>query len=94
MFFLCAADFNNKLKKLRKENPVIPVDQLTDVILGQFRGEQGERFQVACAKFCENQGQAMKLLQVKLKNSDKFNSFITVRVFCFVTILNSLKHFL
>ena len=70
-------DFNNKLKKLRKEHSVIPVDELTNIILEQFKGEQGEKFQHACARFCENQGQAMKLLQQKLKNSDKFNQFIT-----------------
>lgn len=70
------SNFNNKLKKLRKENYVVPVKQLIDVILEQFKGEQGDKFQTACAKFCENQSQAMKLLQLKLKNSDKFSQFI------------------
>ena len=67
------------------------MDQLVNVILGQFKGEQGERFQVACAKFCENQGQAMKLLQAKLKNSDKFNHFITVCVVIYHKISKKFK---
>ncbi|CAF0826197.1 unnamed protein product [Brachionus calyciflorus] len=71
------ANFNKKLKKLRRENPIVPIKQLIDVILDQFKGEQGEKFQSACAKFCENQSQAIKLLQFKLKNSDKFSQFIT-----------------
>lgn len=58
----------------------MPVKQLIDIILEQFKGEQGEKFQSACAKFCENQSQAMKLLQLRLKNSDKFSQFINVKI--------------
>jgi len=71
------ATFNNKLKKLRKENSVVNVKQLIDVISGQFQGEQGERFQQACATFCQNQSEAMKLLQIKMKMlTDKFTLFL------------------
>lgn len=56
----------------------MPIKQLIDIILEQFKGEEGAKFQSACAKFCENQSQAIKLLQTKLKNSDKFNQFISV----------------
>jgi Rho guanine nucleotide exchange factor 12 len=69
--------FNNKLKKLRKENPIVPVNQLVDVIQDQFQGETGYRFQTACATFCQNQSEAMKFLQVKSKlATDKFTSFL------------------
>lgn len=38
------ATFNNKLKRLRKESSVVDVAALTDIIAGQFKGEQGLRF--------------------------------------------------
>jgi Rho guanine nucleotide exchange factor 12 len=69
--------FNNKLKDLRKENVIVPIKELINVILEQFQGEQGNRFQNACATFCQNQGEAMKLLQTKMKTqTDKFNLFL------------------
>lgn len=80
------SNFNNKLKRLRKENPIVPVKQLINVILEQFKGEKGEKFKVECARFCENQSQAMRLLQTKLKTSQNFNTFITVILISFITI--------
>jgi hypothetical protein len=69
--------FNNKLKELRKENVIVPIKDLISIILEQFQGEQGEQFQEACATFCQNQGEAMKLLQTKMKNqTDRFQSFL------------------
>ena len=72
------ATFNNKLKELRKENVVVPIKDLIRIILDQFQGEQGDRFQEACATFCQNQGEAMKLLQTKMKNqTDRFHQFLS-----------------
>lgn len=75
-----AANFNDKLKKLRKENTIVPVKQLIDVVLQQFEGERGAKFESACATFCQNQGEAMKLLQSKMKQhaTDKFSLFLNV----------------
>ena len=75
-----AANFNDKLKKLRKENTIVPVKQLIDVVLQQFEGERGAQFESACATFCQNQGEAMKLLQSKMKQhaTDKFSLFLNV----------------
>lgn len=85
-YFFIKANFNNKLKRLRKENPIVPIKQLINIILEQFKGERGEKFKTECARFCENQSQAMKLLQTKIKNNEKFNNFITVKKFFFVSI--------
>ena len=53
--------------------------QLIDIIFDHFEGEQGTKFQSACAAFCQNQSEAMKLLQIKMKhNTDKFSSFLNV----------------
>lgn len=79
-FFFIKANFNNKLKRLRKENPIVPLKQLINIILDQFKGAKGEKFKTECAKFCENQSQAMKLLQERLKNNEKFSQFISVIV--------------
>ena len=71
------SSFNNKLKDLRKEHAIIPIKELIDVILQQFEGEQGSRFEAACATFCQNQSEAMKLLQAKMKHAtDKFTQFL------------------
>ena len=71
--------FNNKLKRLRKENSVVDVKHLIEIISSQFQGEQGLKFQNACATFCQNQSEAMKLLQVKMKQTtDKFSMFLNV----------------
>jgi Rho guanine nucleotide exchange factor 12 len=73
------SSFNNKLKELRKENTIVPLKQLIDIILDQFEGETGYKFKTACAKFCQNQGEAMKLLQNKIKH-DKFSLFLSVSI--------------
>ncbi len=74
------SSFNNRLKELRKENPIVSLKQLIEIILDQFEGDIGYRFKTACAKFCQNQGEAMKLLQNKIKH-DKFSLFLTVSLF-------------
>jgi hypothetical protein len=71
------ASFNKKLKELRKENAIVPLKEFIDVVLDQFEGDTGEKFKVACATFCQNQSEAMKLLQNKMKN-DKFSVFLSV----------------
>lgn len=38
------ATFNNRLKRLRKESSVVDVEALSEIIAGQFQGEQGLRF--------------------------------------------------
>ena len=78
---LIQAIFNNKLKELRKDHSVVPIKQLISVIQEQFQGEQGEKFQNACATFCQNQQEAMKLLQSKMKHAtDKFSLFLNVNI--------------
>lgn len=87
------ANFNNKLKRLRKENHVVPIKQLINIILEQFKGEGGEKFKIECARFCENQSQAMRLLQTKIKTNDKFGSFINVsRPYFYLDLLGLLAH--
>lgn len=55
----------------------MPIEQLIDVIQEQFEGETGNRFQHACATFCQNQSEAMKFLQAKSRlAADKFTSFL------------------
>ena len=77
-FFAVVATFNNKLKELRKRHGVVvPVQPLVDILLEQFDGQLGDKFKTACAVFCQNQAEAMKLLQNKLKH-DKFNLFLNV----------------
>ena len=69
--------FNNRLKKLRKENPIVPIEQLITILQDQFQNENGTRFQSACAAFCQNQSEAMKFLQTKSKLlADKFTLFL------------------
>jgi len=69
--------FNNRLKKLRKENPIVSIDQLITILQDQFQNENGQRFQSACASFCQNQSEAMKFLQTKSKLlADKFTLFL------------------
>jgi len=69
--------FNNRLKKLRKENPIVSIDQLITILQDEFQNENGQRFQSACASFCQNQSEAMKFLQTKSKLlADKFTLFL------------------
>jgi hypothetical protein len=70
------AEFNCKLKRLKTENTIIPIKQFINLVLEQFKGEQGEKFQNACATFCQNQREAMNLLQAKMKH-DRFASFLS-----------------
>ena len=71
------AAFNQRLKRLRREAPLVPVAALADAIAAMFEGEQGARYQSACATFCQNQAEAMKLLQVKMRQTaDKFALFL------------------
>ncbi len=69
--------FNNRLKKLRRENPIVSIEQLITILQDQFQNENGTRFQSACATFCQNQSEAMKFLQTKSKLlADKFTLFL------------------
>jgi hypothetical protein len=69
--------FNNRLKKLRRENPIVSIEQLITILQDQFQNENGTRFQSACAAFCQNQSEAMKFLQTKSKLlADKFTLFL------------------
>lgn len=66
--------FNNSMKALRNENPVI--GDISQLLLNMFDGPAGENFQKAAAMFCAQQHSSLELLKEKRKKDQKFHSFL------------------
>ncbi|XP_066907035.1 rho guanine nucleotide exchange factor 12 isoform X2 [Halyomorpha halys] len=66
--------FNNNMKTLRNENPVI--GDISQLLLNMFDGTAGENFQKAAAMFCAQQHSSLELLKEKRKKDQKFHNFL------------------
>nr|XP_006821606.1 PREDICTED: rho guanine nucleotide exchange factor 11-like [Saccoglossus kowalevskii] len=65
---------NNAMKKERKTCHTI--DEVGDILLARFDGEEGESLKEACAIFCRHQSLALDLLKAKQKKDDKLARFL------------------
>ncbi|XP_074653552.1 rho guanine nucleotide exchange factor 11-like [Tubulanus polymorphus] len=52
---------NDSMKEVQKRNPV--VEQVGDILLDRFDGENGIKFRKCCAKFCQSQSYALESLK-------------------------------
>ncbi|ESO99927.1 hypothetical protein LOTGIDRAFT_113144 [Lottia gigantea] len=68
------SSFNNSLKSVRKENPVI--GEVGNIFLKRFDGEEGETFKNNCATFCRGQSFALDALKKQQRKEQRLSQFL------------------